>query len=105
MAKLKLKKGDHVIVVSGKDKGKTGTIAKVLPAERRVVIDGVAMVKRHIRKSARGQSGRIVERPASIHISNVMLKDPETGKPTRVGRVREGGALLRVAKKSGKTVK
>lgn len=102
---MKLKKGDTVIVVSGKDKGKSGPIVRVLRSENRIVVEGVAMMKRHIRKTSRGQSGRIVERPASIHASNVMLKDPEGGKPTRVGRRVEGGKIVRVAKKSGKTLK
>jgi large subunit ribosomal protein L24 len=105
MAKMKLKKGDMVIVVSGKDKGKSGAIARVLPKENRLIVEGVGMVKRHLRKTSRGQSGRIVERPASIHASNVMLKDPEGGKPTRVGRKVEGGKIIRIAKKSGKTLK
>ena len=69
--KMKIKKGDKVKVLAGKDKGKTGVILTVLPRENRVVVEGVAMVKRHHRRSGRGQSGRIVEHPASIHASNV----------------------------------
>lgn len=84
--KMKIKKGDTVKVITGKDKGKTGTILTVLPRENRVVIDGVGMVKRHMRKTGKNQSGRIVERPASIHASNVMRLDGEK-KPTRTRRV------------------
>lgn len=104
LMKMKLKKGDNVIVISGKDKGKTGAIAQVLPAENRVVIDGVGMVKRHVRKSGRGQSGRIVERPASIDASNVMFMDPKEKKGTRIGRKVVDGKIVRVAKKSGTTI-
>ncbi len=83
--KMKVKKGDTVTVISGKDKGKTGEILTVLPRENRVVIDGVGMIKRHMRKTGKNQSGRIVERPASIHASNVMRLDSEK-KPTRARR-------------------
>jgi large subunit ribosomal protein L24 len=99
--KMKLKKDDTVVIVSGKDKGKTGKIIEVLPKENRIVVDGVAVVKRSLRRGGRGQSGRIVERPASIDASNAMLVDPSSKKPTRVGRT-DG---KRVAKKSGTTLK
>jgi len=103
--KMKLKKGDNVVVVSGKDKGKTGTIQTVFPDTNQVVIDGIAMVKRHIRKSGPKQSGRIVERPRAIDASNVMFIDPKDKKPTRIGRKMEDGKLVRVTKKSGTTLK
>ncbi len=80
--KMKIKKGDTVTVISGKDKGKKGEVLRVLPRENRVVVDAVALVKRHVRSAGRGQSGRIVERPASIHASNVMKVDG-SGKVTR----------------------
>ncbi|HYE23534.1 MAG TPA: 50S ribosomal protein L24 [Candidatus Paceibacterota bacterium] len=102
---MKLKKGDNVIVVSGKDKGKTGTILAVFPDTNQVVIDGVGMVKRHIRKSGPKQSGRIVERPRAIDASNVMFVDPKDKKPTRIGRKTEDGKIVRVTKKSGTTLK
>lgn len=105
MHKMKLKKGDQVVVISGKDAGKTGAIIRVFPKEARILVDGVNIVKRHVRKSGRGQSGRIVERPAPLHLSNVMLVDPETKKPTRVGRKLVDGTLVRYAKKSGKELK
>jgi large subunit ribosomal protein L24 len=103
VVKMKVKKGDTVMIVSGKDKGKTGEIVKVLPSVGRVVVDGVAMMKRHLRRTGRGQSGSIVERPAAINASNVMVLDPESKKPTRVGREKQEGKTVRVAKKS-KTV-
>lgn len=103
VVKMKVKKGDTVMIVSGKDKGKTGEIIKVLPSVGRVIVDGVAMMKRHLRKTGRGQSGSIVERPAAINASNVMVLDPESKKPTRVGREKQAGKTVRVAKKS-KTV-
>ena len=103
--KMKLKKGDNIVVVSGKDKGKTGVIDSVLPETNQVVIDGVGMIKRHIKKSGAKQSGRIVERPRPINASNVMLVDPGTKKPTRIGRKLVDGKIVRVAKKSGTTLK
>lgn len=99
VAKMRLKKGDVVIVVSGKDKGKSGAITRVLPLVRKVLIDNVGVVKRHVGKRGR-QSGHIIEAPRPIDVSNVMLKDPKGGKPTRVGRA--DGA--RIAKKSGSTL-
>ncbi len=74
--KLKVKKGDTVKILSGKDKGKTGEVLRALPRENKVVVDGVGMVKRHLRSTGRGQSGRIVERPMPIHASNVALVTP-----------------------------
>ncbi len=103
VVKMKVKKGDTVMIVSGKDKGKSGAVLHVLPSTGRVVVDGVALVKRHLRRTGRKQSGSIVERPASIHASNVMVLDPESKKPTRVGRVKQDGKTVRVTKKS-KTV-
>ena len=102
---MKLKKGDNVMVVSGKDKGKTGTILTVFPDTNQVVVEGIAMVKRHIRKTGPKQSGRIIERPRAIDASNVMFMDPKEKKPTRIGRKVEDGQNVRVAKKSGTTLK
>lgn len=103
--KMKLKKGDTVMVVSGKDKGKTGTIVTVFPDTNQVVVDGIAMIKRHIRKTGPKQSGRIIERPRAIDASNVMFMDPKEKKPTRIGRKVEDGKVVRVTKKSGTTLK
>lgn len=103
--KMKVKKGDTVMVISGKDKGKTGEIITVLPKENRVVIDGVGMIKRHMRGTGKNQSGRIIERPSSIHASNVMVLDPESKKPTRIHRLVENGKTVRVAAKSKAVIK
>jgi large subunit ribosomal protein L24 len=99
-AKFKVKKGDQVMVISGKDKGKQGQVSRVIPQEAKIVVDGVAIVKRHLKNPTRGQTGRIVERPRAIHISNVMVMDPEQKKPTRVKREMRDGKKVRVAVKS-----
>ncbi|HXP76798.1 MAG TPA: 50S ribosomal protein L24 [Stellaceae bacterium] len=104
MPKLKIKKGDKVVVITGRDKGKTGEVKQVLPAENRVVVDGVNMVKRHTSPSA-GNAGGIVEKEASIHVSNVAYVDPKTDKPTRVGyKTLEDGRKVRFAKRSGEII-
>lgn len=100
----KIKKGDTVVVITGKDKGKSGEVVQVIPAEDRLVVRGVNLVKRHTRPSAMSQGG-IVTKELSIHRSNVALADPKDGKPTRVGfTVLQDGTKARVAKKSGQTV-
>ena len=102
--KLKLKKGDKVIVTTGKDKGKTGEITTVFPKENKVSVGGVNMVKRHIQPSQESAGG-IVSKEMPIHVSNVALVDPKTGKATRVGyKVEKDGHKVRVAKKSGEVV-
>jgi large subunit ribosomal protein L24 len=102
--KLKIKKGDNVVVITGRDKGKSGTVLRVLPKESRVLVQGINVVKRHSRPSA-GQSGGIVEKELSIHLSNVALIDPKTNKPTRAGfKVLEGGRKVRVARRSGEVI-
>lgn len=102
--KMKLKKGDSVIVVSGKDKGKKGEIVRAFPALGKVLIDGVGIAKRHKGGKRAGQSGHVVEIARPVDASNVMLLDPKGGKPTRVGRSKDGNRLVRVAKKSGATL-
>ena len=102
--KMKLKKGDTVVVVSGKDKGKQGIILQVMPVDGKVVIDGIGLVKRHVRARLAGQSNGIIERPRPIDASNVMFLDPKEGKPTRIGRKIVDGKVVRVAKKSGTTL-
>jgi large subunit ribosomal protein L24 len=101
--KLKLKKGDKVIVTTGKDKGKTGEITTVFPKENKVIIGGVNMVKRHT-KPSQESAGGIVSKEMPIHVSNVALADPKTGKATRVGYKVEDGRKVRFAKKSGEVV-
>ncbi|HMK69003.1 MAG TPA: 50S ribosomal protein L24 [Stellaceae bacterium] len=104
MPKLKIKKGDKVVVITGRDKGKVGEVKKVMPTENRVIVDGVNMIKRHTRPSA-GDPGGIVEKEASIHVSNVAYVDPKTDKPTRIGyKTLEGGRKVRYAKRSGEVI-
>lgn len=102
---MKLKKGDKVVVIAGKNRGASGTIARVLPKKNRVTIDGVNMVKKHRRASAQNRTGQIVDKPMSIHASNIMLADPKGGKPTRIRIERKEGVRVRVAVKSGQEVK
>ncbi|HCR66003.1 50S ribosomal protein L24 [Oceanicaulis alexandrii] len=99
----KIKKGDKVIVLTGRDKGKTGEVTQVLPKEDRVVVSGVNVVKRHQRATQTAPGG-IVEKNASIHVSNVALADPKSGEATRVGFKIEDGKKVRVAKKSGEVI-
>ena len=90
------------MVIAGKDKGKTGAIARVLLREDRVLLDGINMVKRHRRANRQGGKGQIIDKPMPLHVSNVMLVDPKSGKPTRIKIVRgKDGARTRVAVKSG----
>jgi large subunit ribosomal protein L24 len=104
MPKLKIKKGDHVVVVTGKDKGKKGEVLKVLPAENRAVVKGVSMVRRHQRQTA-SQEGGIITKEAPIHISNIALEDPKDGKPTRVGyKFLKDGRKVRFARRSGEVI-
>ena len=104
MASLNVKKGDKVIVLSGRDKGKRGEVLEARPKENRVVVQGVNMVKRHQRPSM-SQAGGIIEREAAIHVSNVAHIDPKDDKPTRVGvKVLEDGRKVRVAKRSGEVI-
>ena len=102
--KLKLKKGDKVIVTTGKDKGKTGAITTVFPKENKVIVGGVNMVKRHT-KPSQESAGGIISKEMPIHVSNVALVDPKTGKASRIGyKIEKDGRKVRVAKKSGEVV-
>lgn len=104
-AKFKVKRGDTVIVLSGRDKGKTGEILHMLRSRGRAIVQGVNMVKRHTQPSQQSGSGGIVEKEASIHVSNLAHIDPESNKPTRVGyRWLEDGRKVRYAKKSGEII-
>lgn len=103
-AKLKIKKGDSVIVTTGKDKGKKGEVLKVMPEKSRVIVQGVNVVKKH-QKPTQFAAGGIQEKELSIHVSNVSLADPKEDKPTRIGfKTLENGKKVRVAKKSGETI-
>ena len=102
--KFKVKKGDEVIVTTGKEKGKKGKIVKVITDQARVIVGGVNMIKRHT-KASREQAAGIVEKEASLHVSNVALLDPKSGKATRVGyKTLEDGKKVRVAKRSGEVI-
>ncbi|MCR8969702.1 50S ribosomal protein L24 [Facklamia sp. 7083-14-GEN3] len=100
---MRIKTGDKVLVISGKDKGKQGTVIKSIPSEDKVVVEGINIAKKH-RKPTQTQTGGIEEFPAAIHVSNVKLVDPETGEATRVGYRFEDGKKVRFAKKSDKTI-
>lgn len=103
--KLKIRKGDRVIVTTGRSKGRTGEVLKVMPKENRAVVQGVNMVKRHVKPTRMGVEGGIVEKEASIHISNLAHVDPKTGEPTRVGfKLLDDGRKVRFAKRSGEVI-
>ena len=102
--KLKIKKGDKVVVITGKDKGKTGAVLRVIPSENRVVVEGINVAKHH-RKASQTAAGGIEKKELAIHVSNVALADPKTGKASRVGyKVLKDGSKVRIARKSGETV-
>ena len=106
MSKLHIKKGDTVYVNSGEDKGKTGTVLKVLVKENRALVEGINMVSKNTKPSAKNPQGGIVKKEAPIHISNLNVVDPRTGKPVRVGRRRNSeGVLVRYSKKTGEEIK
>lgn len=98
---MHVKKGDKVMVISGKDKGKTGNILAAFPKQDRVLVEGVNIVKKHAKPSQLNPQGGILSQEAPIHVSNVMPIDPKSGKPTRVGYQVVDGKKVRVAKKSG----
>lgn len=102
--KLHVKKDDKVMVITGKDKGKTGRVIVAYPRENRVLVEGINMVKRHTKPSPQNQQGGIIEKEAPIHASNVMLIDPKSGKPTRIGYTEQNGKKVRVAKRSGEII-
>ena len=100
----KIRKGDKVVVLTGKDKGRTGEVVQVMPKEDRAVVRGVNMVKRHQRQTQSQEAG-IINKEASIHLSNIAIADPKDGKPTRVGfRLEADGTKVRVAKRSGEVI-
>jgi large subunit ribosomal protein L24 len=104
MAKLKIKKDDNVVVISGRDKGKQGKVLRVFPTEERAVVQGVHIARRHSKPSM-GDPGGIVEKELKIHISNLAHIDPQTNKPTRVGyKFLDGGRKVRVARRSGEVI-
>ena len=103
-AKFKLKKGDKVVVTTGREKGRKGEIIRMIPSETRAIVSGINKVKRHTRPAA-GNPGGIVEKEAPIHLSNLAIEDPKDGKPTRVGfRTLDDGRKVRFAKRSGEII-
>ena len=104
MKKFKIKTGDEVIVLTGKDKGLKGKVLKIIKSKDRVIVEGVNIVKKHVKPSAENPQGGIVEKEAPIHISNVALVDPKSGKPTRVGYEMKDGKKVRVSKKSKEVI-
>ncbi|MBO7255432.1 MAG: 50S ribosomal protein L24 [Paludibacteraceae bacterium] len=106
MSKLHIKKGDMVYVNSGEDKGKTGKVLEVLVSKNRAIVEGINMVSKSTKPNAKNPQGGIVKKEASLHISNLNVLDPKTGKPTRIGRkLNSDGKLVRYAKKSGEEIK
>ena len=105
MKKLHIKKGDTVYVNAGNDKGKTGKVLSVNPSKDRVIVEGVNVVKKHTKPNSKMPQGGILEQEAGIHISNLQLIDPKSGKPTRVGYKMVDDKKVRYAKKSGEEIK
>ena len=105
MKKLNIKKGDTVYVNAGNDKGKTGKVLTVIPAKDRAIVEGINLVSKHTKPNAKQPQGGIIKQEAGIHISNLQLIDPKSGKPTRVGHKVVDGKKIRYAKKSGEEIK
>ena len=104
MAKLKIKKGDTVVVLTGRDKGKSGAVLRAIPSDNKVVVQGINIAKRHTRQSPSAQGG-IVEKEMPIHVSNVSHIDPKDNKPTRVGfKILKDGTKTRIARRSGEVI-
>ncbi|MEG6509804.1 50S ribosomal protein L24 [Methyloligella sp. 2.7D] len=102
--KMKIRKGDKVVVTSGKDKGKKGEVLRVIPSENRAVVQGVAMMRKHQRQTP-SEEGGIVAKEAPIHVSNLAIEDPKDGEPTRVGyKFLKDGRKVRFAKRSGEVI-
>ena len=104
MAKMKIKKGDNVVVITGRDKGKSGEVLRVMPAERRLIVQGAHVARRHT-KPRMGDPGGIVDKELMIDVSNVAHVDPQSGKPTRVGyKTLDDGRKVRFARRSGEVI-
>ncbi|PRO64646.1 50S ribosomal protein L24 [Alkalicoccus urumqiensis] len=101
---MHVKKGDNVKIISGKDKGKEGKVLAAFPSKSRVLVEGVNMVKKHAKPSQANPQGGILNQEAPVHVSNVMVIDPSTNEPTRVGFKTEDGKKVRIAKKSGEAL-
>lgn len=104
--KLHVVKGDTVIVIAGNDKGKKGKVLQVLPSQNRAIVEGINIVSKHVKPSAKNPDGGINKTEAPVHLSNLMVLDPSTGDPTRTGRkLNDGGKLQRYSKKTGEFIK
>ena len=104
--KSHIKKGDTVVVIAGNSKGQEGKVLEVVREDDRAIVEGVNMVSKHTKPNAKSPQGGIIKQEATIHVSNLMLKDPKTGKPTRIGRrLDKKGKLVRYSKKSGEEIK
>lgn len=101
---MKIKKGDTIVVIAGKDRGKSGTVLFAYPKKEQVLVEGVGLVKKHQRGRRVGQAGQIIERPSPVHVSNVSIVDPKTKKPSRVGYTVDGGTKTRISRASGEKV-
>ena len=106
MSKLHIKKGDNVKVITGEDKGKQGRILTILVKKHKAIVEGLNMVSKHTKPNAANQQGGIIKQEAPIHVSNLMLLDPSSGEPTRIGRKKDkDGKLVRYSIKSGEIIK
>lgn len=105
MANTKIQKGDKVIIIAGKNRNQTGVVERVLPIKNRVVVTGINMVKKHLKRTQANPQGGIVDKTLPLHLSNVMLLDPKTGKPTRIGIKTDAKVKTRFAKRSGEAIK
>ena len=101
---MKLKKGDNVIVITGKDKGKKGKIVTVLVEKNRIIVEGINMMKKHQRPRKSGEKGSKLDIAMPIHASNVMIADPKTDLPTRIGKKKVGDKMVRITKKSSQEI-
>lgn len=101
---MKLKKGDNVIIIAGKDKGKKGKIVRVLVGKNKVIVEGINMTKKHQRPRKSGEKGQIINIAMPIHASNVMIVDPKTNKGSRIGKKKVGDKFIRIAKKSNQEI-
>lgn len=101
---MKIKKGDQVQIITGKDRGKRGSVLSLLPKSGKVIVEGLNLRKKHVKSRKQGAPGERIEVPAPINASNVMLVCPHTGKPTRIGSKVSGDAKVRISKRSGKEI-
>lgn len=99
---MNIKKNDNIIVIAGKDKGKTGSVSRVFPKNDLVIVNGINLKKKHQRPRKAGEKGQIIDKAMPVHVSNVMVVDPDTKKPVRIGKKLVGERFIRISRKSGK---